>query len=204
MENLVVAIPQNAANLQLPDPTLLDYYRDEEQRIFWVDSEIDESLLDLVKMIMRCNKEDKDLPVEQRKPVRVFIDSPGGDVQALFTTIKAIEISKTPVYTINYCGAYSAAAILLTAGHKRFALPGTSAMFHRGSCYYGGEQSVVESTKKYFDALDKKLDEFLFSHTNIDQKIYKRKASSDLYMDENECLKNNVVDSIVSNFEEIM
>ena len=30
MENLVVAIPQNAANLQLPDPTLLDYYRDEE------------------------------------------------------------------------------------------------------------------------------------------------------------------------------
>lgn len=204
MENLVVAIPQNAANLQLPDPTLLDYYRDEEQRIFWVDGEIDESLLDLVKMIMRCNKEDKDLPVEQRKPVRVFIDSPGGDVQALFTTIKAIEISKTPVYTINYCGAYSAAAILLTAGHKRFALPGTSAMFHRGSCYYGGEQSVVESTKKYFDALDKKLDEFLFSHTNIDQKIYKRKALSDLYMDENECLKNNVVDSIVSNFEEIM
>lgn len=204
MENLVVAIPQNAANLQLPDPTLLDYYRDEEQRIFWVDGEIDESLLDLVKMIMRCNKEDKDLPVEQRKPVRVFIDSPGGDVQALFTTIKAIEISKTPVYTINYCGAYSAAAILLTAGHKRFALPGTSAMFHRGSCYYGGEQSVVESTKKYFDTLDKKLDEFLFSHTNIDQKIYKRKASSDLYMDENECLKNNVVDSIVSNFEEIM
>lgn len=204
MENLVVAIPQNAANLQLPDPTLLDYYRDEEQRIFWVDGEIDESLLDLVKMIMRCNKEDKDLPVEQRKPVRVFIDSPGGDVQALFTTIKAIEISKTPVYTINYCGAYSAAAILLTAGHKRFALPGTSVMFHRGSCYYGGEQSVVESTKKYFDALDKKLDEFLFSHTNIDQKIYKRKASSDLYMDENECLKNNVVDSIVSNFEEIM
>lgn len=204
MENLVVAIPQNAANLQLPDPTLLDYYRDEEQRIFWVDGEIDESLLDLVKMIMRCNKEDKDLPVEQRKPVRVFIDSPGGDVQALFTTIKAIEISRTPVYTINYCGAYSAAAILLTAGHKRFALPGTSAMFHRGSCYYGGEQSVVESTKKYFDTLDKKLDEFLFSHTNIDQKIYKRKASSDLYMDENECLKNNVVDSIVSNFEEIM
>ena len=204
MENLVVAIPQNAANLQLPDPTLLDYYRDEEQKIFWVDGEIDESLLDLVKMIMRCNKEDKDLPVEQRKPVRVFIDSPGGDVQALFTTIKAIEISKTPVYTINYCVAYSAPAILLTAGHKRFALPGTSAMFHRGSCYYGGEQSVVESTKKYFDALDKKLDEFLFSHTNIDQKIYKRKASSDLYMDENECLKNNVVDSIVSDFEEIM
>ena len=204
MENLVVAIPNNAANLQLPDPMLRDYYRDEEQRVYWVDDQIDASLLDLVKMIMRCNKEDKDKPIEERVPIKVFIDSPGGDVQALYATIKAIEISKTPVYTINYRSAYSAAAILLTAGHKRFALPGTSAMFHRGSCYFGGEQSVVESTKKYFDALDKKLDDFLFSHTSINKKVYNKKASSDLYMDENECLKNNVIDTIVSDFEEIM
>lgn len=204
MDGLVVAIPNNAANLQLPDPMLRDYYRDEEQRVYWVDDQIDSSLLDLVKMIMRCNKEDNGKPVEERMPIKVFIDSPGGDVQALYATIKAIEISKTPVYTINYCSAYSAAAILLTAGHKRFALPGTSAMFHRGSCYFGGEQSVVQSTKKYFDALDKKLDDFLFSHTNINKKVYNKKASSDLYMDENECLKNNVIDTIVSDFEEIM
>ena len=204
MDGLVVAIPNNAANLQLPDPMLRDYYRDEEQRVYWVDDQIDSSLLDLVKMIMRCNKEDKDKPIEERMPIKVFIDSPGGDVQYLYATIKAIEISKTPVYTINYCSAYSAAAILLTAGHKRFALPGTSAMFHRGSCYFGGEQSVVQSTKKYFDALDKKLDDFLFSHTSINKKLYNKKASSDLYMDENECLKNNVIDTIVSDFEEIM
>lgn len=80
MENLAVVIPNNAANLQLPDPVLRDYYRDEEQRIYWVDGEIDSSLLDLVKMIMRCNKEDKDKPVEERMPIKVFIDSPGGDV----------------------------------------------------------------------------------------------------------------------------
>lgn len=30
MENLAVVIPNNAANLQLPDPVLRDYYRDEE------------------------------------------------------------------------------------------------------------------------------------------------------------------------------
>ena len=204
MENLAVVIPNNAANLQLPDPMLRDYYRDEEQRVYWVDDQIDASLLDLVKMIMRCNKEDKDKPIEERMPIKVFIDSPGGDVQYLYATIKAIEISKTPVYTINYCSAYSAAAILLTAGHKRFALPGTSAMFHRGSCYFAGEQSVVQATKKYFDALDKKLDDFLFSHTSINKKVYNKKASSDLYMDENECLKNNVIDTIVSDFEEIV
>ena len=44
----------------------------------------------------------------------------------------------------------------------------------------------------------------MFSHTSINKKKKKKKASSDLYMDENECLKNNVIDTIVSDFEEIM
>ena len=184
MENLAVVIPNNAANLQLPDPMLRDYYRDEEQRVYWVDDQIDSSLLDLVKMIMRCNKEDKDKPIEERMPIKVFIDSPGGDVQALYATIKAIEISKTPVYTINYCSAYSAAAILLTAGHKRFALPGTSAMFHRGSCYYGGTQEQAESMKKFGDKLNKKVTDYFLAHTKVDPKIFKKKAPYDWYMDE--------------------
>ena len=103
LNNVLVGIPESVANLQLPDPVLRDYYLDEQERTFWVTTQIDNSLLDLVKMIVKCNREDKGKPVEDRKPIKVFIDSPGGDVLALWTTIKAIEISKTPVYTINYC-----------------------------------------------------------------------------------------------------
>lgn len=199
--NLLVGIPDSVANLQLPDPILRDMYRDEQERIFWVDSQINDNLLELVKMIIRCNKEDKDKPVEERVPIKVFIDSPGGDVCALWTTIKAIEISKTPVHTINYCTAYSAAGDLLASGHKRFALPGTTVMIHSGSCMYGGTMEQAESMKKYFDKLGKKVTDYFLAHTKVEPKMYKRKAPSDWYLDEDEALEYGLIDEIITNLD---
>jgi ATP-dependent Clp protease protease subunit len=199
--NVLIGIPEPIANLQLPDPSLRDYYRDEEDRIFWVDDQVNESLLGLVKMIMRCNKEDKDKPVEERTPIKVFIDSPGGDVIVLWTVIKAIEISKTPVYTINYCTAYSAAGDLLAAGHKRYALPGTTVMIHSGSCMYGGTIEQAESMKKYFDKLGKKVTDYFLAHTKVNPKTFKKKAPSDWYMDEDEALENGIVDEIITDLD---
>ena len=203
LDNILMGIPSSVANLQLPDPDLRDFFRDEQDRIFWADDQINENLLELVKMIIRCNKEDKDKPIEERKPIKVFIDSPGGDVCSLWTTIKAIEISKTPVYTINYCTAYSAASYLLAAGHKRFALPGTTMMIHSGSCMYGGTAEQVENMKKHFDKLDKKVNDYFLSHTKVDPKIFKKKAPSDWYFDEEEALQYGIVDYVVEDFDTI-
>lgn len=199
--NILAEVPESIANLQLPDPELRDYYRDEQNRIFWVDGAIDDNLLDLVKMIMRCNKEDKDVPTEDRNPIRVLIDSPGGDVQSLWTTIKAIEISKTPIWTINLCSAYSAAADLMASGHRRFALPGTNFMVHNGSCNYGGQVDQVESMKKYFDKLGKKITDNFLARTKVDPKIFKKKAVSDWFFDENEALEMGVIDEVISSFD---
>lgn len=201
LENMLIGVPDTVANLQLPDPTIRDFYRDEEDRIYRLDHDLTEDDLDLIKLILRCNQEDKNKPVDERKPIKIFISSCGGCVITLWSIIQAIQTSKTPVWTINFSYAYSAAAELLVAGHKRFAFKGTQAMFHRGSAYYGGEQSVVESTKKHFDALEKKLTDFLLEHTNIDGKTYKKKASTDIYMDEDECLAKKVVDEIVTDFD---
>lgn len=201
LANVLLGIPEPVANLQLPDPGLRNHYLDEQNRVFWVTTQIDDSLLDLVKMIIRCNTEDKGKPVEDRKPIKVFIDSPGGDVLALWTTIKAIEISKTPVYTINYCTAYSAAGDLLAAGHKRFALPGTTVMIHSGSCMYGGTVEQAESMKKYFDGLGKKLTDYFLAHTNVNPKTFKKKAPVDWYFDENEALESGIIDEIITTFD---
>lgn len=201
MNNVLLGIPEYVANLQLPDPQLRDYFRDEQERVFWVDEQINDNLLDLVKMIIRCNKEDKDVPVENRVPIKVFIDSPGGDVCSLWTTIKAIEISKTPIYTINYCTAYSAAADLLASGHKRYALPGTSIMVHSGSCMYGGTIEQAESMKKYFDKLGKKVTDYFLAHTKVEPRVYKKKAPSDWYLDEEEALEYGIIDEIITNLD---
>ena len=201
LENLLASIPDTVANLQLPDPDLRNYYQDEQDRIFWVTGEINDSLLKLVKMIMRCNREDKNKPTEERVPIKVFIDSPGGDVCVLWTTINAIRISKTPVYTINYCTAYSAAADLLASGHKRFALLGTTGMLHSGSCMFGGTMEQAENMKKHFDKLGKKVTDYILSRTKIDPKTYKKKAPSDWYMDEQEMLENGLIDEIITDLD---
>jgi ATP-dependent Clp protease protease subunit len=204
LENVLLSIPTSVANLQLPDPDLRDYYVDEQDRIFWVTTEINDSLLDLVKMIIKCNKEDKGKSVEERTPIKVFIDSPGGDVCALWTTIKAIEISKTPVHTINYCTAYSAAADLLASGHKRYALPGTSVMVHSGSCMFGGTMEQAENMKKHFDKLGKKVTDYFLAHTKVDPKTFKKKAPSDWYMDEDDALQNGLIDEIITDLDTIL
>lgn len=201
IENLLLSIPESVANLQLPDPDLRDFYQDEQDRVFWVTNEINDSLLNLVKMIIKCNKEDKGKIVEERIPIKVFIDSPGGDVCALWTTIKAIEMSKTPVYTINYCTAYSAAADLLASGHKRYALPGTSVMVHSGSCMFGGTMEQAENMKKHFDKLGKKVTDYFLAHTKIDPKMFKKKAPSDWYMDEDDALQNGLIDEIITDLD---
>lgn len=182
-------------------PSIRNYYRDEEERIYRLDHDITEEDLALVDLILRCNKEDKGKSIEERIPIKVYISTCGGDVVTLWTLIQVIQTSKTPVWTINISFAYSAGAELLTAGHKRLAFKGTQTMFHRGSCFFGGEQSVVESTKKHFDGIEKKLTDFLMSHTKIDAKVYKKKASFDIYMDEDEALKNGVIDCIVDDFD---
>lgn len=202
--DLLVGIPESVANLQLPDPTLRQYYIEEQDRIFWVDTQIDANTLELVKMIMRCNKEDNGKPVEERKPITIFIDSPGGSVEVLLSIIKAIEISKTPVKTVCYCTAYSAAADLLASGHKglRYCMPGTNVMMHAGSCAYQGTASQVDAAKKFYDAMGKKVTDHVYSRTDIDTRTQK-KMKDDYYMTAEDALKLGIVDHIVEDFDEL-
>ena len=203
MSEFAIAIPQSIENLQLPSPELLNYYKDVENRVFYIESEIDGSLLEITKEILRINRADKDVPVEKRTPIKLMIDSPGGDVSIMWSFIKVMEMSKTPIWTINMCCAYSAAADILAAGHRRFAMPGTSVLVHSGSCYYGGTQEIAESMKKFGDKLTKSVTEYFLAHTKVDPKVFKKKAPFDWYMLDDEALEMGIVDEIITNLDEI-
>ena len=201
--NVLLGIPESTANLQLPDPNLRDYYRDEQERIYWLDSQIDCNTLDLVKYIFRCNKEDENLPTENRKRILIMIDSPGGSVEVLGSIIGAIKISKTPVHTCCYCTAYSAAADLLTCGHKRYALPMTSMMFHAGSCGYSGTQAQVDSAKKFYDNMGKRITTEVNSRANFDNKFLRKLKTDDMYMNEEEALSYGVIDEVIDDLNKL-
>ena len=181
LDGILMGIPSSVANLQLPDPDLRDFYVNEQNRIYYVDGQIDDSTLDLIKFIFKCNKEDAEKPIEERKRILIMIDSPGGSVEVLASIIGAIKISQTPIWTCCYCTAYSAAADLLSCGHKRFALPQSSMMFHAGSCQYGGTQSQVDSAKKFFDSMGKRVNDEVYARTNFDAKLVKKSDNSVSY-----------------------
>ena len=201
LENVLLSIPTSVANLQLPDPDLRDYYVDEKNRIYWVDTQVDDSTLGLVKFIIRCNKEDAGKSVEDRQRILIMIDSPGGSVEVEQSIIGAIKISKTPIWTCCYCTAYSAAADLLACGHKRFALPFVNIMFHAGSGRYEGTQAQIDSAKKFFDKMNKKVNDEVYSRVNFDGKTKKKLKTDDVYMDENEALSFGVIDEIITDLD---
>jgi ATP-dependent Clp protease protease subunit len=200
-ENVLLSIPESVATLQLPDVGLRDHYQNEQDRIYLLDSAIDDSTLELVKYIIRCNKEDAGKSIEERKRILIMIDSPGGSVEVLASLIGAIKISKTPIWTCCYCTAYSAAADLLACGHKRFALPMTSMMFHAGSACYQGSQNDINSAKKFFDGMGKRVTDEVNSRTKFDNKFLKKLKTDDMYMNEEDALNYGVIDEIVTDLD---
>lgn len=203
MNGVLMGVPESVANMQLPDPMLRDYYRDEQERIFWVSKQIGDATLDLVEFIIQCNKEDSGKPVEERKRILVMIDSPGGSVEVENSIIGAMRISKTPIWTCVYCTAYSAACDLLACGHKRFAMPGTSMMMHAGSGRYEGTQAQIEQAKNFFDAMNKRINEYIYTRTNFDTKVKNKLKKDDFYMNEEDALKYGLIDKIIEDFEEL-
>lgn len=201
VNGMIVAVPESVENLQLPNPDLLTYYKDEKDRIFWIEGEIDDGLFELSKMILRYNVEDKDIPVEQRKPIKIFINSPGGDLDSTLAFIGLMNISKTPIWTIDACWAYSAAGLILMAGHKRYALPNTECLIHSGSGQLGGSYEQTAEQMKNYKYLVDKMREFILDRTKIDQKLFKKNSSKDWYIYTDEMLNLGIVDEIVNNLD---
>lgn len=52
MDNIVLNLPKETSNLQLPDPELLTYYRNLEDRVLWIDDEINEYSLEYARLIL--------------------------------------------------------------------------------------------------------------------------------------------------------
>lgn len=79
----------------------------------------------IIKQILDFNEQDKGFDPEERIPIRLFINSPGGSTCEGSPLVSAIELSKTPIYTIN-TGTWGFMALRIgIAGHRRFALPCT-------------------------------------------------------------------------------
>lgn len=198
-----VQIPPQAENLHLPDPSLLNYYRDCERRIFWLVGAVDESLYELVQNIIRCNYEDKGIPAEQRNPIRLIMASPGGSLEVEQTLVAIMEASTTPIYCIAIGMCASAASMIYLAGHKRFATRSASFMFHQGGCdnLEGSYQQIMSFVEKY--QLDiQEMAEFYKTHTNYPAEVIENKlVEGDWYIGIDEAVSNGIVDEVITDLD---
>lgn len=117
-----------------------------------IDFDIDNSLMrEIGELIMEYNRQDKGIPVDEREKIVVLINSYGGDLESTYATIAIMELSKTPIITVNMNCAYSAAGLLLLAGHKRYCMPRSQMLIHSGSAsgISGNYEDVQENAKSY-------------------------------------------------------
>lgn len=172
-----VALPSPLENLQLPDLALVTYYDNAiNHRCFWIDYDIDETLLELARNIIAINRQDNGVPVEQRKPIVIWVFSYGGDLDSTFSFLDICALSQTPIITINAGISMSAGLLILLAGHKRYCLPRSQALIHTGSL--SGLSGTYEQTEAYMNTYKKSVEvmqEFVLNRTRIDKKEFSKK-----------------------------
>ena len=205
MEELMkIMIPQNLENMQLPSPELLTYYRNLEDRVIWIDYGVDETILEVSKLIMHFNRIDRDIPVEERKPIKLLLYSYGGDGQACFSLLDIIALSKTPVWCINMGVAMSAGLLILLAGHKRFCLKNSTALAHSGSGGTSGSYESTEAQMKDYKHFVQTMRDYIIERTKIDSKLMNKKKSQEWYIYAPEQVELGIVDKIIDDIDEIM
>lgn len=203
METLHIALPEDLENMQLPSPEMVNYWQLAENRIFYIDYEIDETILEIQKAIININIADKGIDPTERIPVKLLINSPGGYLSETMSLASTMVMSKTPIITVNMGIAYSGGGLLLMAGHRRYAMPYSKALIHSGSGgTYGTYEQTTEQQKTYKRQVDD-MGQFILERTGMDEKIYKKNKSREWYLMPEEQVQHGVVHAIVTDLDEI-
>lgn len=191
------------SKLNLPDPGTLDYYNQIKNREIYWNRDIYDDLVDMSLKIIEWNKEDKGKDVENRKPIKVFINSDGGDVSAVMNFINTIQLSKTPVITIGMGKVYSSGGLLLMAGHTRLIFEDTTCLIHDGSTGAIGNVGKVLDSFEFTQKQEKRIKDYILSRTKIKEEDYDKNYRRDWFLFADEMIELGVADKIITDIEEI-
>ena len=206
-ESFNIVLPRTAdPSLQLPDPELLEFYRDEETRTIWLLGDIDETVYDYVATIIRYNRNDRNLDPVTRTPIKFIIANYGGSLEVARSLSEIMRLSKTPIITIAIGMCASAATLIYLSGHNRYATSNSKFLFHKGSASnLSGNYSELESFMEDYKTEIRQLVEFYKTHTKFSPEIIEDKLSKgDWYVDISDALANGVVDRLIDSIDMFM
>lgn len=187
MDGLDLVVPAietngNVATMQLPDIDQYNYWTFFNNRILTLDGEITDWDYSIVKSIIQINMADSDIDIDKRKPIILLINSNGGLLDITNSILDTIEISKTPVWTVNMGNALSGGCMIFLAGERRFTTSNSWAMAHAGSGGIQGNYSETKEAQKVWDAQVKRMGEYIMGRTGMDTKTYNKYKNKDWYL----------------------
>lgn len=150
------------------------YSRLLKENIIFLGTPIDDTVANLIcAQLLHLESENPD------KDINLYINSPGGDINALFAIYDTMQYIKPDITTICFGQAASAAAVLLAAGArgKRLALPHARILVHQPYAGASGQASDIELIAAEIARLKASLEEVLAVHTG--QPIDKIAADTD-------------------------
>ncbi|MDA3040874.1 MAG: ATP-dependent Clp protease proteolytic subunit [Actinomycetota bacterium] len=142
------------------------------------------------------------LHLESENPDRdisLYINSPGGDVNAMFAIYDTMQYIRPQVNTICFGQAASAAAVLLAAGAhgKRMALPSARILLHQPYSGAQGQVSDLEIAAKEIERLRVQLELILARHTGQDVERIKADTDRDFVMSADEAKAYGIIDEVI-------
>ena len=145
------------------------------------------------------------LEAENDDPIKVFIDSPGGDVDSAYAIFDMIRFVKPKVTMIAMGLAASAGALILLAGSKeeRFGFPNSHYLIHQPLSGVRGVATEIEIHAKEIEKTRQKINALIAQETGKSLEQVEKDTDRDYWMSAEQALKYGLISKIISNRDEL-
>jgi ATP-dependent Clp protease protease subunit len=138
------------------------------------------------------------------KDINIYINSPGGDITALFAIYDTMQFVRNDIATICLGQAASAAAVLLAAGTKgkRLALPHSRILLHQPYGQVGyGQVTDLELAAQEILRMRELLEQILAQHTGQPIEKIHTDTDRDFVLEAEAALEYGIIDQVISSRE---
>ncbi len=172
------------------------YSRMLKDNIIFLGTPIDDTIANLIcAQLIHLESENPD------KDINIYINSPGGDITALFAIYDTMQFIKNDIATICLGQAASAAAVLLAAGTKgkRLALPHARILLHQPTGQVGyGQVTDLEIAAREILRMRDLLEIILSDHTGQSIERVHADTDRDFVMEAEEAKAYGMIDEVIS------
>ena len=174
------------------------YSRLLKENIIFLGTPIDDTIANLIcAQMLFLEAENVD------KEISLYINSPGGDITALFAIYDTMKYVKPTISTFCFGQAASAAAVLLAAGAtgKRYALPHARILLHQPYGGAAGQAADIEIQAKEILRMRDLLNEMIAHDTGQSVERVKNDTDRDFIMSAAEARDYGIIDEVITTRE---